>query len=77
MPKKTIHIIRICSWRSPDSHCGHRKQPAFSGQYYDRETDCITIGNAIEDLDTGRYLTPDPIGLEGGLNLYAYVDGIR
>jgi RHS repeat-associated protein len=43
------------------------------GQVYDRETDLHY--NYLRDYDPnlGRYTTPDPIGLEGGMNPYSYV----
>ena len=46
----------------------------FPGQYYDRETGLHY--NYFRDYDptTGRYIEADPIGLNGGLNIYGYAN---
>jgi RHS repeat-associated protein len=47
----------------------------FPGQYYDKETGLHYNYLRYYNPKTGRYLTPDPIGFIGGINLYLYVNG--
>jgi RHS repeat-associated protein len=44
----------------------------FQGQYFDVETGLHYNRHRYYDPEIGRYLTPDPIKLAGGLNQYQY-----
>jgi len=46
---------------------------AQSGYYTDTETGLLLLGQRYYDTSTGRFLTRDPMGSNGGLNLYSYV----
>jgi RHS repeat-associated protein len=54
---------------------GHVPRPQnlrFQGQYLDRETGLHYNTFRFYDPDVGRFINQDPIGLQGGVNLYQY-----
>ncbi|MDI4499003.1 hypothetical protein E6P70_10430, partial [Moraxella nonliquefaciens] len=53
---------------------GYTLNLRFTGQYFDKETGLYYNHHRYYDPKTGRYITPDPLGLAGGNNLYTYVN---
>lgn len=45
----------------------------FSSKRVDEETGFVNFGRRYYDSKTAKWMSPDPIGFEGGPNLYAYV----
>ncbi|AHN29386.1 Rhs-family protein [Snodgrassella alvi wkB2] len=71
-------IVWECSyqlWGKPIQEIAHteiQQNLRYQGQYLDRETGLHYNTFRYYDPDTGRFTKPDPIGLNGGFNLYQY-----
>jgi RHS repeat-associated protein len=79
-PQEMIDSAGSLVWAGESSLWGMTAQPInqvpnhlrFAGQYYDEETGLHYNRHRYYDPAIGRYLSPDPIELDGGLNAYAY-----
>ncbi|MBW8890214.1 MAG: RHS repeat protein [Fibrobacteres bacterium] len=80
-PRELIDENGQVSWSAAPSAWGGRKDGddgadcpiRFQGQWFDAETGFHYNRFRYYDPETGRFISPDPIGPDGGLNLYAYV----
>ncbi|WP_447894306.1 RHS repeat-associated core domain-containing protein [Vreelandella sp. GE22] len=61
-------------WAAEKNVRGSARQPIrFQGQWQDEESGLYYNRHRYYDPQKGRYVSQDPIGLQGGTNLYGYV----
>ncbi|MDR5795673.1 RHS repeat-associated core domain-containing protein, partial [Caballeronia sp. LZ008] len=79
---KVVWLARYKAWggRKPTPY--GKTDPAeadnairFQGQYADDETGLTYNRHRYYDPATGRFISKDPIGLAGGINVYQYANG--
>jgi RHS repeat-associated protein len=83
-PKELIGADGTVAWAAAHSAYGKivaqasdRSRPVESpfrllGQYFDPETGLALAWHRYFDADTGRWISPDPLGLAGGRGVFAF-----
>ncbi|MCL2724324.1 MAG: DUF6531 domain-containing protein [Polyangiaceae bacterium] len=69
---KLEYVYQKGTWGEGFEHHGETGGQAFLGQWCDGESGLHYSHFRYYDPETGRYLSPDPIGLAGRLNVYGY-----
>ena len=71
---RRLHGAKVQGQTQGDTPEGDRQEQnlRFQGQYLDRETGLHYNTFRYYDADIGRFISPDPIGLDGGINLGSY-----
>ena len=71
---RRLHGAKVQGQTEGDTPEGDRQEQnlRFQGQYLDRETGLHYNTFRYYDADIGRFISPDPIGLRGGINLENY-----
>lgn len=81
-PRELVDARGTIAWTASYTAWGERDRTAanqidcpirFKGQWHDPESGLSYGRFRYYDPDNGQFLSPDPAGLRGGLNLYRYV----
>ncbi|MEW6708165.1 MAG: RHS repeat-associated core domain-containing protein, partial [Pseudomonadota bacterium] len=71
---RSAGVVKIAAGHVPQPGVqGLRLDLRLPGQWEDEESGLYYNDQRYYDPEAGRYISPDPLGLEGGLNGYAYV----